>query len=113
MEPGVGVGASGHPARTKSKAQDISEGATMAEIAWINTVEESEACGRVAEAYDRIADSKTGRVGHILKVSSLNPRAMVDHRVLYRTLMFAPSPLKRTQREMLGTVVSALNGCYY
>jgi alkylhydroperoxidase family enzyme len=85
----------------------------MPEISWIATVEESEASGRVAEAYRRIADSKTGRVGHILKVSSLNPKAMIDHRALYRTLMFGPSPLKRYQRELIGTVVSARNGCHY
>jgi alkylhydroperoxidase family enzyme len=85
----------------------------MPEIAWIATVEEAEASGRVAKAYGRIADSKTGRVGHILKVSSLNPRAMVDHRTLYRTLMFGPSPLQRYQREMIGTVVSSINGCHY
>jgi alkylhydroperoxidase family enzyme len=83
------------------------------EPAWITTVDETEATGKTAEAYEKIANSQTGRVGHILKVSSLNPRAMVDHRALYRTLMFGPSPLKRYQREMIATVVSAINGCHY
>jgi alkylhydroperoxidase family enzyme len=85
----------------------------MSEVAWIATVDETEAGGDLADAYDQIADRTTGRVGHILKVSSLNPRAMVDHRKLFRTLMFGRSPLERYQREMIGTVVSALNGCHY
>jgi hypothetical protein len=38
---------------------------------------------------------------------------MLDHRALYRTLMFGPSPLKRYQREMIGVVVAALNQCLY
>jgi hypothetical protein len=85
----------------------------MSDIAWIATVDEQDASGELADAYAQIADSATGRVGHILKVSSLSPRAMVSHRVLFRTLMFGPSPLKRYQREMIGTVVSALNDCHY
>jgi len=32
---------------------------------------------------------------------------------MYRTLMFGPSPLKRYQREMIGTVVSVINHCRY
>jgi len=38
---------------------------------------------------------------------------MLDHRALYRTLMFGHSPLRRYQREMIGMAVSALNGCHY
>ena len=44
---------------------------------------------------------------------SLNPKSMLDHRALYDTLMFGPSPLRRYQREMIGVVVSALNECHY
>ncbi|MEM8862322.1 MAG: carboxymuconolactone decarboxylase family protein [Chloroflexota bacterium] len=31
----------------------------------------------------------------------------------YGTLMFGPSPLSRSQREMLATVVSVVNHCVY
>ena len=82
-------------------------------IAWVDTVDEGDAAGELADAYAKCADSTIGRVGHIYKVHSLSPRTMVQHRALYRTLLFGPSPLKRYQREMIGTVVSALNDCHY
>ena len=85
----------------------------MAEAAWITTIEEEDASDDVAKAYAECADSRTGRVAHIMKVHSLSPRSMLAHRALYRTLMFGPSPLGRTQREMVGVVVSALNECVY
>jgi len=83
------------------------------ETAWITTVDEREASGEVAEAYLQATDRTTGRVAHILKVHSLNPRSLLAHRSLHRTLMFGRSPLERYQREMIGTVVSAINGCHY
>ncbi len=85
----------------------------MPEAAWITTVDEGEARGEVAAAYDQAADRATGRVAHIFKVHSLNPRSLLAHRTLFRILMFGPSPLERYQREMIATVVSALNDCYY
>lgn len=85
----------------------------MGDGAWIRMVAEEEAEGEVAAAYGECAESRTGRVANIYKIHSLNPRTMVQHRALYRTLLFGPSPLKRYQREMVGTVVSALNGCHY
>ncbi len=85
----------------------------MSDIAWITTVDEAEASGDLAAAYAECADRKTGHVAHIYKIHSLNPGAMLAHRALYRTLLFGPSPLKRYQREMIGTVVSALNDCHY
>ena len=82
-------------------------------VAWIETVDESEAEGEVAAAYSECGDSKTGKVDHIMKIHSLNPASMLDHEQLYRTLMYGKSPLKRPQREMIATVVSALNHCVY
>jgi alkylhydroperoxidase family enzyme len=85
----------------------------MVEAAWISTVDEQDASGDVAAAYQQAADRSTGRVAHILKVHSLNPRSLLAHRTLFRTLMFGRSPLERYQREMIGTVVSAINDCQY
>lgn len=85
----------------------------MSEIAWIVTVDEKEASGEIAAAYTQAADRATGRVPHILKIHGLNPRSLLAHRDLYRVLMFGRSPLQRYQREMIATVVSALNGCHY
>jgi alkylhydroperoxidase family enzyme len=85
----------------------------MPEAAWIKTVNEEDAREDLAAVYAECADPTTGRVAHIMKVHCLNPQSMLDHRALYRTLMFGPSPLERYQREMIGTVVSALNDCHY
>ena len=85
----------------------------MNEPAWIATIDEAVADDALAAAYAQSATKSTGRVAHILKVHSLNPQSLLDHRALYCTLMFGPSPLKRYQREMIGTLVSALNGCHY
>ena len=85
----------------------------MTEVAWITTIDEEDAGDRLNEVYAACADLTTGRAAHIMKVHSLNPTSMLDHRALYRTLMFGPSPLKRYQREMIGVVVAALNQCVY
>lgn len=85
----------------------------MSEVAWIATIDEEEATDELTRAYAQCADSTTGRAAHIMKVHSLNPQSMLDHRALYRTLMFGPSPLERYQREMIGVVVAALNRCLY
>jgi alkylhydroperoxidase family enzyme len=85
----------------------------MVEVAWITTIDEEDVDEELREAYEVCADPTTGRAASIMKVHSLNPRSMLAHRAVYRTLMFGPSPLKRYQREMIGVVVSALNGCGY
>ena len=85
----------------------------MAKAAWITTIDEQEASGEVAAAYAEAADRATGRVAHIFKVHSLNPRSLLAHRTLFRSLLFGRSPLERYRREMIATVVSALNGCHY
>ena len=81
----------------------------MPESAWITTVDEQEAQGEVAAAYAQAASAETGQVASILKVHGLNPRSLLAHRTLYRTLMFGRSPLQRYQREMIAVVVSAGN----
>ena len=81
--------------------------------AWIETVDEAAAADDVKAAYAECGDRKTGKVDHIMKVHSLHPQSMLDHQQLYVTLMYARGPLTRPQREMIGTVVSALNHCVY
>lgn len=81
--------------------------------AWIETVAEEDAAGDVLAAYQISGDRKTGKVDHIMKIHSLHPQTMLDHQQLYVTLMYGRGPLSRPQREMIGTVVSALNHCVY
>jgi len=85
----------------------------MPENAWIRMIDEGEADEELAAAYAQCADPITGRAAHIMKIHSLNPQSMLDHRAMYRTLMYGPSPLRRYQREMIGTLVSVLNHCVY
>jgi len=81
-------------------------------MAWIRVIDEAEAQGRLKECYEEIKKAR-GKVANIMKVHSLNPDAMLAHLNLYKVLMFGASGLSRRQRELLATVVSALNGCAY
>ncbi|MAE69341.1 MAG: peroxidase [Gemmatimonadetes bacterium] len=81
-------------------------------MSWIREIAESEASGLLAKLYDKLAP-RGGRVAHILRCHSLNPAVLRDHLALYRTIMFARSGLSRREREMVATVVSAINGCHY
>jgi alkylhydroperoxidase family enzyme len=71
----------------------------------IQEVEIENAEGKLKEIYDRLG----GKPPNILKVQSLNPVALETHWQLYRALMFGESPLSREEREMIATVVSAVN----
>ena len=86
---------------------------TERKIAWIETAPEADATGELKRAYQRAADPKSGKVDHIMKIHSLNPASLIDHMRLYKTLMYAESPLTRVRREMIGVVVSAINRCEY
>jgi alkylhydroperoxidase family enzyme len=82
-------------------------------VAWIDAVPEADAAGELKRAYQRAGDAGSGKVDHIMKIHSLNPASLIDHMHLYKTLMYADSPLTRVQREMIGVVVSAINCCEY
>ena len=78
---------------------------------WISMIAEGDATGELAELY---AQERSGwGVDHILQIHSLNPPSLKAHVILYRTLMYGKSGLSRPQREMIGTVVSAINRCQY
>jgi len=50
---------------------------------------------------------------HIIRVHGVHSRVLKLHYDLYIELMHRPGPITRVQREMIGTVVSSLNGCVY
>ena len=81
-------------------------------MAWIKSIEEKEASGKLKEHYEHIKRTR-GKIANILKVQSLNPDALKAHLDLYLALMFRKSGLTRIQREMIATVVSATNNCNY
>ena len=85
----------------------------MTDVAWIETVPEDRAEGELAELYARDGDPRTGRVDHVLKVHSLHPATLADHAAVYHTIMHVPGEVGLAEREMIGVVVSQLNGCGY
>ena len=81
-------------------------------MAWIRLIEEGEAETPAKEAFARVTRER-GKLSNIMKVQGLNAAAMLKHLELYVTLMFGASPLSRAERELIGVVVSAANGCAY
>lgn len=106
-------------------------------MAHIRQVRDDEATGPLRRIYDE-AIARAGKVFGILRVQSLNPPVLEASMALYKSLMFpapsssggepggpgspldasrrtgcGPSSLSRARREMLATVVSRANDCFY
>jgi uncharacterized peroxidase-related enzyme len=81
-------------------------------VANIRIVEPDEATGPLKEEYDAAVE-RAGKVFNILKSMSLQPHVLTESVRLYRAIMLERSPLSRQERELLATVVSAANECYY
>ena len=81
-------------------------------MAWIKIVEPEEATGELKAEYEQ-AVKRAGKVFNILKVQSLNPPVLRESTGMYLATMYGPSGLSRAEREMLATVVSWANQCFY
>jgi len=81
-------------------------------MAWIKTIDPGEATGELKAEYEK-AIRRAGKVFNILQVQSLNPRALEASMRLYLATMYGESGLTRAEREMLATVVSWANHCFY
>lgn len=81
-------------------------------MAYIRTIPPEEATGELKQHYDA-AIKRAGRVFNIVRLQSLNPRALAASVNLYQTLMLAPGSLPRATREMLAVVVSREMDCFY
>ena len=79
---------------------------------WIKVIEPQDASGELKREYDDAVE-RAGKVFNILKVQSLNPGALRASMGLYLATMYGPSGLSRAEREMLATVVSWANRCFY
>ncbi len=75
----------------------------------IEIIDYDRAEGKMKELYDRF----NGQMANILRVHSLNPKSLEAHLDYYRVIMFGKSPLPRRLREMIATVVSSTNECFY
>ena len=81
-------------------------------MAFINTVDPQDAEGIVKQEYEK-GIHRSGLVFNILKIMSLSPAALRESMHLYIAIMYGEAELSRVQREMLATVVSQVNHCYY
>ncbi len=81
-------------------------------MAWIRTIPEEEASGRLAEIYAQIRKGFPV-VPNVMKALSLKPELLGHLRQVAMSTTFGGSRLTRTQEEMIATVVSAINRCHY
>ena len=81
-------------------------------MAWIKMIEPAESTGELKTEYDK-AVKRAGKVFNIVKVQSLNVGALKASMEMYLATMHGPSGLSRAEREMLATVVSWANHCFY
>lgn len=81
-------------------------------MAYIRVIDEDEADGELFEVYDHVQKAR-GRLSNVLRIESLNPRALRRHVDLYMELLFSKGPLSRPERELIAVTVSAANDCGY
>jgi alkylhydroperoxidase family enzyme len=81
-------------------------------MAFIKQIAHDEAKGLLKQIYDA-ALKRAGRIYNILRVMSLNPPVLRDSMALYQNVMMGKSELSRARREMIATVVSWENDCFY
>lgn len=82
-------------------------------MAWIATVAPDEADGLLKRLYDS-AIQRAGKVFNVIRLQSPRPKVLKASTHLYMEVMHsAENGLSRAQREMIATVVSRANDCYY
>jgi uncharacterized peroxidase-related enzyme len=81
-------------------------------MAYVDTIDIEESEGIVKQEYEK-GIRRSGRVFNILKIMSRSPAALKEAMRMYLAIMYGKSELSRAQREMLATVVSSINHCYY
>ncbi len=82
-------------------------------MAYISTVSDDDAEGRVAKLFDA-ARKRAGRVFGIVRLMSLDPSILEASMGLYAATTTSPrSPLPRWFRELIAVRVSTTNHCQY
>lgn len=82
-------------------------------MAWIETIALEDAEGLLKRLYDS-AVKRAGKVFNIIRLQSRRPKVLKASTHLYMEVMHsAENGLSRAQREMIATVVSRSNDCYY
>ena len=81
-------------------------------MSYIRQVEVESAEGPIKQIYD-MAVRRAGGVANIIRVMSLNPDVCQASMGFYVASVRSENVLDRATREMLATVVSNVNDCYY
>jgi uncharacterized peroxidase-related enzyme len=81
-------------------------------MAHLDLIDPDDATGPLKDEYEA-AIARAGRVYNIVRSMSLRPGVLQRSMEMYKAIMFGPSGLTRAERELLATVVSAMNVCYY
>lgn len=82
-------------------------------MAWIKTIASEDAEGLLRRLYDA-ALKRTGKIFNVIRLQSLRPQVLRASTQLYTELMHGrESGLTRVEREMIATVVSHSNACFY
>ena len=81
-------------------------------MAFLKLINESEATGALKRLYDA-ARSRAGYIAQIIKVMSRDVPTADASVSFYVRLMKSENALSRARKEMLATVVSQINDCYY
>ena len=81
-------------------------------MAWIETIPVAEAQASLKNSYDA-AIKRSGGVANIVRIMSPNPQTLRASMGFYQVVMLGDSPLSRSLRELLATVVSRTNNCHY
>jgi uncharacterized peroxidase-related enzyme len=85
---------------------------TAERLAWVHVPGEADVPEEVATLWQR-AEEKLGFVPNVLRTWALRPEHLLRWRKYMDELLKGESGLSEAQREMIGTVVSATNRCYY
>ena len=82
-------------------------------MAYIETICEADATGSLDRQY-RAAVKRAGKIYKILEIQSRMPKAMRASLMLYGEVTTCEdAPLTRIERELIATVVSRANDCFY
>ncbi|MBI2805950.1 MAG: hypothetical protein HYX68_13300 [Planctomycetes bacterium] len=96
-------------------------------MTWIPVIPPQQAEGELRTAYEMVYSlyppeyqqaidavrKADGTTDSIVAVHSLMPRALLHSMSAYGAMLAPDLPLSRRQHEMIATVVSALNSCFY
>jgi len=82
-------------------------------MAYIKTIDESEASGKIKDFYEGRKDHHSGKVSNIAKLFSLRPDLLEAQQRFSRAIQFGGSSLGVKREEMISVLVGSLLKCSY